>query len=323
MQGGSGLNLSRLFHYFDDEAGQWKMTPVPLQELEALKAQGKITDETLVANALVVRRSPKSQGIPYSRIVKPRVTVSPQIEEIWAIRKDVNATVFCGPNNCGKTFLLKQMYMESGHGFYLLGANRFSHVGVINTRMIDKSEYRSHYDNFQNSFYTTEDNKEDNPLNLEKILTALEDEQLAKLFDACKELLGNAFSIKQVNENNRFSPFYIDMDGERLAVGSSGTRLLLVLLGVLFDPRYHTVLLDEPELGLSPRIQVALARLLFDATERAKRLSHLRCLMIATHSHILLDRRTLSNNYMVEKRGVDVTVRPTAVQDSCPRRLGA
>ena len=303
-------NLARLWHYYDEQAGQWQMTPVPMQELEALKAAGRIDEETLVINAKVAQRSPKASGIPFSRIVKPRVVVSPSIEDLWASRRARAATVLCGPNNCGKTFILKQLYMETGHDSYMLGANRFSHVGWINTRMVDyQAEYRSHYDNYQNNFYTIEDNKEDSPRDLEQILTGLEDEALSKLFAACEDLLGNKFTIKQLNDKHRFSPFYLDMDGERISVGSSGTRLLLTLLGVLFDSRYKTVLIDEPELGLSPRIQAALARLLFDPAERASRLGHLEAVVLATHSHLLLDRSTFSNNFVVGKRGPNVSVR--------------
>lgn len=47
------------------------------------------------------------------------------------------------------------------------------------------------------------------------------------------------------------------MDGENLRYGSSGTRLLLTLLGILLDERFTTVLIDEPELGLSVRILIA------------------------------------------------------------------
>jgi predicted ATPase len=302
------MSLSRLWHYFDDAAGQWVMEPITLLELEALKAAGKISEETLVVNAQVARRSPKATGMPYSRIVRPRVTVTPSPEDFWARRMSASTTVLCGPNNCGKTFMLKQLYMEAGHGSYLLGTNRFSHVGVINTRLTDQAEYRQHYENFQNSFYLTEENKEENSRNLEQILTGLDDAQLDKLFAACKDLLGNTFSIRQVSLNNRFSPFYIDMDGERLAVGSSGTRLLLTLLGILFDSRYTTVLIDEPELGLSPRIQVALARLLFDSSQRKARLAHLKSVFIATHSHLLLDRAAFSNNYIVTKRANNIVV---------------
>ena len=105
------MNLARLWHYFDDTAGQWVMTPVPLPELEIMKASGRISDETLVINAQVARRSPKATGMPYVRIVRPRVTVVPTIEAFWASRKGASTTVLCGPNNCGKTFMLKQLYM--------------------------------------------------------------------------------------------------------------------------------------------------------------------------------------------------------------------
>ena len=56
--------------------------------------------------------------------------------------------------------------------------------------------------------------------------------------------------------DNRVSPFTVSMDGENLRYGSSGTRLLLTLLGILLDERFSTILLDEPEIGLSPRTEI-------------------------------------------------------------------
>ncbi len=100
------------------------------------------------------------------------------------------------------------------------------------------------------------------------------------------------------------------MDGENLRYGSSGTRLLLTLLGTLLDERFSTILLDEPEIGLSPRIQTRLARLFFDVDLRASFCPHIKQLYIATHSHLFLDRKTYSNNFVVAKDGDLITARP-------------
>ena len=91
------------------------------------------------------------------------------------------------------------------------------------------------------------------------------------------------------------------MDGENLRYGSSGTRLLLTLLGILFDERFSVLLIDEPEIGLSPRIQAIISRFLYDPKLRQEFCPHLRQVYISTHSHLFLDRNVLSNNYIVTK----------------------
>jgi predicted ATPase len=100
------------------------------------------------------------------------------------------------------------------------------------------------------------------------------------------------------------------MDGENLRNSSSGTRLLLTLLGILLDKRFTTVLIDEPELGLSPHIQTALARFMYDPDLRQRYCPHLQQVYIATHSHLFLHRAVISNNFAVTKTGSTVSIKP-------------
>ena len=52
---------------------------------------------------------------------------------------------------------------------------------------------------------------------------------------------------------------------------------------------------------MSPRIQAALARFLYDQGQRQQFCPHLRQIHIATHSHLFLDRGIFSNNHIVAK----------------------
>ena len=99
------------------------------------------------------------------------------------------------------------------------------------------------------------------------------------------------------------------MDGENLRYGSSGTRLLLTLLGILLDERFSVILIDEPEIGLSPTIQAALARFLYNSEQRKQLCPHLRQIYIATHSHLFLDRADFSNNHVVTKAGGTISIK--------------
>jgi len=211
--------------YFDENTEEWSKERVPVDELFELRARGVITDETQVANVQAARRTNRLNPLPFARVIRPRVTMLPSAAELWAERTGQGATVLCGPNNSGKSFILKQLWLEAESDSYLMGVNRFSTVGVINTRLVDPLEYRQYQTNFLTNYFTQEQNTEESGRNLEQTLTGLDDDTLMSLFKACEDLLGNKFSIRQINPLNRFSPLYIDMDGEKLAVGSRiGTK---------------------------------------------------------------------------------------------------
>ncbi len=299
------------WHYFDDASGQWTQAPATLEDLDDLYARGVITDSTNVVSATMARRGgPGTPGIPYTRIVRIPVEFEPTAVDFLATRTSRFNTVLAGPNNSGKTLFLRQLRTQLGPAAYFLQCNRFSHVDVLNTRQIDQLEYRRYYDNFLQNYYTSNQNQENNELNLEQLLTNLKESQLDRLFELVSNLLGQQFSLKRVDEGSRFSPYYIDMDGQNLRLASTGTRLLFALLGLLLDQRFEVVLIDEPEIGLSPRVQTALAAILYHPENRTSFFSHLKQVFIATHSHLFLDRATFSNNYVATRSGLRVTVRP-------------
>jgi len=298
------------WYYLDESSGQW-LGPMTLDELDAARKAETIEDYSRVTNSQMLRQQgAMGQGISYYMISRLDVEFTPSVEEFREARDGKQTTVLSGPNNSGKTLLLKQLFFQYGQGSYLVACNRFSHVDILNTRKVDEYEHRRYYDNFSQQYYMSQQNSEDNELKLEQILTSLKNGQREKLFALCKELLGNTFSLQRTERENDFSPFYVDMDGENLRYGSSGTRLLLTLLGILLDERFTVLLIDEPEIGLSPRIQAVLSRFLYDEERRLTFCPHLRQLFVATHSHLFLDRHVMGNNHVVTKSGSEVTVRP-------------
>jgi hypothetical protein len=90
-------------------------------------------------------------------------------------------------------------------------------------------------------------------------------------------------------------------------------RLLMTLLGICMDTRFEAVLIDEPELGLSPRIQETFSQLLGNQAARREWFPHLQHVFIATHSHLFLTRRDVTDNFVVAKDGSRFALR--AVQN--------
>jgi hypothetical protein len=87
------------------------------------------------------------------------------------LRSSKSVTVLSGPNNGGKTILLKHLFSLAGHGSYLVGCNRFSHVDVLNSRQREQHEHRRFYENFMNNFERSNLNTEDNEMKLDQVLT--------------------------------------------------------------------------------------------------------------------------------------------------------
>lgn len=249
------------------------------------------------------------QKIRYSDIPRFPIEFRPDIDAIIASRQNKIATILSGPNNSGKSLLLKHFFASLGPKSCLLTCNRFSTIDVINSRTADPNERAQAYDSFIHHQQAGNYHDDLNLRQLEQLIAGLNNEKQDKLFEIAGQLLGSKISLQQTEKDNRISPWYVDIDGQSLKYASSGTRLLFTLLGNLLDEYFPIVLIDEPELGLSPRIQAVLARALYDTDTRQKYFPHLKQVFVVTHSHLFLDRNVLSNNYIVEKAGDVVSCR--------------
>lgn len=251
------------------------------------------------------------QDLNYDHLPRFDVAFQPEIEALLAERQASLSTVFSGPNNSGKSLILKQMVTTLGHRACLLTCNRYSQIDVINTQQTHGSdERRQHHDQIVNHLESGHFHDDQNPRQLEQLIRGLTDDKQDQLFALAGELLGaNVQMLRTDQTRMRTSPWYVDIDGQSLKYASSGTRLLFMLLGHLLDDYYHAALLDEPELGLSPRIQGALARALYDQGMREKYFPHLKQVFVVTHSHLFLDHAALPNNFVVQKSGAVVSTR--------------
>lgn len=239
---------------------------------------------------------------------KQEIEFTPALQLFAQVRASAPLTVLSGGNNSGKSLTLKWLKSTLGRTAYMIGTNRFYHVYHFSTGLRDPNELDSFESNFQSQFSQDDYNYEQNIFDLSGIIIGLSDKRRADLFALCGDLIGNTFSMKKVDEENDLSPRYIDMDGQNLAVGSTGTRLLLTILGICMDDRFNTVLIDEPELGLSPRVQQALAAFFDNSVERTRVFPHLKRIYIATHSHLLLSRTDITSNYITVKEGNRITL---------------
>lgn len=276
----------------------------------------RISRDDSVEQKIFRKRREPGIGFAYEKVqysnIPPRFTIEfrPNIDALIASRQSKIATVLSGPNNSGKTLLLKHLCASLGPKSCLLTSNRFSTIDVINSRTTNPQERRQVYDSFIHQQQAGNYHDDLNSRQLEQLIAGLNNDKQDKLFEIAGQLLGSKISLQQTEKNNRISPWYVDIDGQSLKYASSGTRLLFTLLGNLLDEYFPIMLIDEPELGLSPRIQTVLARALYDPDTRYKYFPHLKQVFVVTHSHLFLDRNVLSNNHIVEKAGNIVSCRP-------------
>ena len=194
----------------------------------------------------------------------------------------------------------------------MIGVNRFYHVYHIASGLRDPNRIDQYEQQFRQQFWQEQYNHEQNYIQLNQIIVDLDNSRRAALFDLCGELLGTTFSLKKVAPNNDLSPSYIDVGGQNISVSSSGTRLLMTILGICMDESFSSMLIDEPELGLGPRIQASVSGFLQDAARRRQYFPHLQQVFVATHSHIFLHRGDLQSNFVVSKREREITIKRVA-----------
>lgn len=236
------------------------------------------------------------------------ITFDPPLSRISSQLARSGYAAICGANNSGKSLILKHLKKTIGSTAYMAGPQRFYHIYHISTQDRQPNEFDQHETNFNNQFSDTRINHEQNYIDLGRIIANMNDKKRDSLFEVCGRLIGNDFSMKRMEEDNELSMRYIDMSGQNISVGSTGTRLLMTLIGLCMDERIATILIDEPELGLGPKIQLTLSSFFANRSEREKYFPHLNSIIVATHSHLFLDRSDIQNNFLVKKTGATVEI---------------
>jgi ABC-type ATPase involved in cell division len=135
-------------------------------------------------------------------------------------------------------------------------------------------------------------------------------------------LLGHTHLVRQVNAVNELLnsvglPSFVVQRGQQIqfaeaAIQAQGTgmRSLLTILSALTDDDLSLICIDEPEVSLEPGLQKALRDLLIQKAMGP------RTILVATHSHLFLNRQHPPANHKVTRspQGV-VSVQPQATQE--------
>ena len=177
------------------------------------------------------------------------LTFTPTLEEFAKVRSGTASTVISGSNNSGKSLVLKYLKSTMGKTAYMVGTNRFYHVFHFSTAVRDPNQLDQFENQFNSNFGNAQFNNEQNYFDLNQIIVGMSNVQRNQLFELCGRLLGSTIEMRKLDEENDLSMRYIDIDGQNLSVASTGTRLLMTLLGLCMDDRFKTLLIDEPDLN--------------------------------------------------------------------------
>jgi ABC-type branched-subunit amino acid transport system ATPase component len=273
-------------------------------ELHLAAAEGKINPSSVIH-----AKTLPAQGIPYGSFRFVDLTFAPDIREFIDMRRGQLTTVLSGPNNSGKTLVLKLLRKELGPTTNLLACNRFQHVDRLSPATTQPDEYIRRHDSFVTQLFQQRQNTETIDFQLQQVLSQMKNAQRQVLWDLCKEMLGEEFHLAKDIPDNDLSSYYVDVGGENLAVTSTGTRLLVMIIATSLDDRFSVLLIDEPELGLSPSLQAVLSKYLLREEPRQRYFPHIKQVFVATHSHLFLDRSDLTNNFVVTKTRKEISIR--------------
>lgn len=189
---------------------------------------------------------------------KPITQINIDLNSFVQEIRQKETVIVSGTNNCGKSYLLRRVNEILGHKAYYLACQRFFNIHQINSRVKQENEERENFRNFLNQFNQTS-NFDESTTNLMTSLTGLKQDQLDTVLDLCSELIGDKFENRRVMEGYPYTNHYIAVNDYNISWSSTGSRLLLTILAIMVNTAYETVLLDEPELGLTPSLQTKLA----------------------------------------------------------------
>jgi hypothetical protein len=215
-------------------------------------------------------------------------------------------SVLVGRNNSGKSYLLKSLASQWGLSSSYLGPARYQNFNLLGYYTPNQNRRNDRWQQFIQMWHQQQQNIDNSPVNLQQAIAELTDAQRGQLVEIVELLLGVKLEIRLTAEENSMSQKYISVGGHNISYTSSGFRLITTLVTSLLDSDYDTFLVDEPELGISPEAQGILADFLFDRVHRERYFPHIKTLVLATHSTVFLDRRVLTNNYTVGKRGNEI-----------------
>lgn len=205
--------------------------------------------------------------------------------------------VLLGENNSGKSTLLQFTFISAisighftEHSVYISSNRSYVGSNPVTTRSLLQwnSEFRDQYVNAprqHESSSVPEDRELHNILVSSDLLPRIQEMQ-----NALKK-----FGLGELS----FPKSQQIIDSHPVNIHGSGIRSILPILAALANPEIKYIFIDEPELSLEPRIQKGLRDFFLEYVSLPENSDKI--LVVATHSHLMLNRQKIEYNYLLHK----------------------
>lgn len=214
---------------------------------------------------------------------------------------DRDLIIFFGQNNCGKSAILYSVNSTYGQVADYISPRRFdiSNDVVVtkqyDTEMVQQQNERKSY-NLNVCELTAPDP-------IREIFT-LNDNEREYIIKWHNEYFGK-LKIEKLKPDNFYSPPKVTIDEMLPSQQGTGSRAILPILIKLLNSKIQILCIDEPELGIEPKTQKRLFDLIKKVAKGENELPKKK-IIIATHSHIFIDKDDYKNNFKVVKENNEV-----------------
>lgn len=214
---------------------------------------------------------------------------------------DRNLIIFFGQNNCGKTSILYSINSTFGNVADYISPRRFD----LSNQVVVSHEYETEMTQQQNRRKNYNKNMCElaAPDPIREIFTLDDNER--KYLIKWHNIYFGELKIEKLKPNNFYSPPNITIDGLLPSQQGTGSRAILPVLIKLLNPKIQILCIDEPELSLEPKTQKRVLELIKKVAEGEDGLPKKK-IIIATHSHIFIDKDDYKNNFKVVKENDEV-----------------
>lgn len=207
------------------------------------------------------------------------------------LSNESNLFIIVGSNNSGKSTLLRSIAKTFGNEAYRVDVNRT----VLQGEGAQNKDYKTQYKNYiSQSIQHNDDNTIKYIQTLQDYFN-LDDAERQPILEWYNQYFPNNIYEERENKNNSASPMLLKINGFSITKQGSGMRATIEIFIKLFDSSIKYLCIDEPELGLEPRLQKFLFQAIKDKATPEKKI------FIATHSHHFLDYNKIDNNYICQR----------------------